>query len=63
MAEKMIICQKCQKELVLAKVNLSYLGHSFSANLLKCPNCNEVYIPEDLVKNRIAEVEKELEDK
>lgn len=61
--EKAVICQKCQKELSPAKVYLSYLGHSFSAEILKCPDCGEVYIPEDLVKCRIAEVEKELEDK
>ena len=64
MAEKkVIICQKCQKELVPTKTYLSYLGHSFSADILKCPVCGQVYIPEELVKSRIAEVEKELEDK
>jgi len=64
MAEKKpIICHKCQKELVLAKTYLSYLGHSFSTEMLRCPQCGEVYIPEELVKDRIADVEKQLEDK
>jgi hypothetical protein len=64
MAEnKIIVCYKCQKELVPTKTYLSYLGHSFFADILKCPECGEVYLSEDLVKNRIADVEKQLEDK
>ncbi len=63
MAGKVIICLKCQKELAPAKTYLSYLGHSFSTNILKCPECGQVYIPEELVKGRIAEVEMQLEDK
>lgn len=57
------ICYQCQKELKPMKTYLSYLGHSFSADILKCPECGEVYIPEELVKGRIAEVEMQLEDK
>jgi predicted RNA-binding Zn-ribbon protein involved in translation (DUF1610 family) len=64
MAEnKVYICQKCQKELKPAKTYLSYLEHSFFADILRCPECGEVYIPEELVKGRIAEVEMQLEDK
>jgi predicted RNA-binding Zn-ribbon protein involved in translation (DUF1610 family) len=60
---KVVICFQCQKELQLIKTYLSYLGHSFYADILKCPECGEVYIPEELVKSRIAEVEMQLEDK
>jgi hypothetical protein len=60
---KPVICYNCQKELVPTKTYLSYLGHSFSADILKCPECGEVYIPEELAKSRIAEVEMQLEDK
>ena len=64
MAEKkVIICAKCQKELVPIKTYLSNLEHSFYAEILKCPQCGEVYIPEDLAKGRIADVESQLEDK
>ena len=64
MGEKKVkICFKCQKELKPAKTYLSYLGHSFFADILKCPECGEVYIPEELVKSRISEVEAQLEDK
>ena len=58
-----MICFRCQKKLEPSKVYLSYLGHSFFADLLKCPGCGEVYIPEDLVRRRINEAEKQLEDK
>lgn len=60
---KVIICAKCQKELKPAKTYLSYLGHSFSADILRCPDCGQVYIPEELAKGRIAAVEMQLEDK
>ncbi len=64
MAEKKVfICCKCQKELQPTKTYLSYLGHSFFADILKCSECGQVYIPEELVKSRIAEVEMQLEDK
>jgi hypothetical protein len=64
MAEKKaIICSKCQKELQPTKTYLSYLGHSFFADILRCPECGQVYIPEDLVKSRIADVERQMEDK
>ncbi len=60
---KEIICYKCQKELVMEKVNFSYLGHNFHADILKCPVCGEVYISEALVRGRMTEVEMLMEDK
>jgi hypothetical protein len=64
MAEnKVLICHTCQKELVPTKTFFSYLGHSFYAEILKCPECGEVYIPEELAKGRIAQTEMLLEDK
>jgi len=57
------ICHKCQKEMIPQKTDFSYLGHSFYTDILRCPDCGQVYIPEDLVKGRIAEVEMQLEDK
>jgi len=58
-----MICSLCNLELVPANANFSYLGHSFRSEVPRCPGCGQVYIPEDLVKGRMAEVEKELEDK
>jgi len=50
-------------ELKPEKTYFSYLGHSYYADILKCPGCGEVYIPEELAKGRMSEVETMLEDK
>jgi len=57
------ICANCGQPLVQSKVDVSYLGYSFPVDLLKCPNCGLVLIPEDLATGKMAEVEKTLEDK
>jgi len=61
--EQKLICSICNLELKPANANFSYLGHSFRAEVPRCPGCGQVFIPEELVKGRIAEVEMELEDK
>jgi predicted RNA-binding Zn-ribbon protein involved in translation (DUF1610 family) len=61
--KKMLICNRCRVELEAKKTYFEYLGHSFHADIPRCPECGEVYIPEDLAKGRIAEVEMQLEDK
>ena len=58
-----IICMKCKAELIEDKVNFSYLKHNFDTILLRCPICGQVYIPEALVKGKMNEVEKALEEK
>jgi uncharacterized protein with PIN domain len=58
-----MVCNKCNLELVPTNANFSYLGHSFRAEVPRCPGCGQVFIPEKLAKGRIAEVESELEDK
>ena len=58
-----MICNLCKLELRPANTNFSYLGHSFRVEAPRCPGCGQVYITEELVKGRIAEVEMELEDK
>ncbi len=57
------ICAKCQKELVEEKVKVKYLDGNFEVELLKCPECNHVFISEDLALGKMLEVEKGLEDK
>jgi len=49
--------------MVPQKTDFGYLGHSFYADILACPECGLVLIPEELAKGRIAEVEMQLEDK
>jgi uncharacterized protein (DUF2225 family) len=61
--DKDLICCKCNKKLEPKMTQFTYLGHSFSSELLSCPVCGEVFIDEELVKGRIALVETELEDK
>ena len=58
-----LICCRCNKELVPTQTFFDYLGHNFHTDIRRCPECGEVYIPESLVKGRMAEVEQELEDK
>lgn len=57
------VCADCGEALVPGKVDISYLGNSFPVDLLKCPKCGLVLIPEELALGKMAEVEKALEDK
>ena len=61
--EKKIICSKCNVTLEAGEVKLSYLDNTFPAEILRCPKCKQVFIPEDLVRGRIDELEKTLENK
>ena len=61
--EQKLICNKCDMELTPTNANFSYLGHSFRAEVPRCPGCGQIFLPEELVKGRITEVEMELEDK
>jgi hypothetical protein len=45
------------------KVNIAYLGSMFPVDLLRCPECGMVNVPEELAIVKMAEVEKLLEDK
>ena len=63
MNEEKMICCHCNRELVPKQTFFQYLGHNFHTDILSCPECGEVFIPESLVKGRMAEVEQELEDK
>jgi len=60
---KTLICYKCKVALTPSKTYFDYLGHSFNADMLRCPECGQVFITEDLVKGRMAEVEMMMEDK
>ena len=58
-----LVCGACQVRLAEAKANFDYMSHTFSAEVPRCPKCGQVYLSEELVKGRIAQVEMELEDK
>ena len=61
--EQTLICNLCSVPLEKMHTDFEYLGHSFHADTLRCPQCGQVYLPEELVRGRMAEVEYELEDK
>ncbi len=57
------MCADCNIPLETSKVDVAYLDSAFPVELLKCPNCGLVLITEDLALGRMAEAEKQLEDK
>jgi hypothetical protein len=57
------LCANCNVPLESGKVDVAYLDNAFPVDLLKCPNCGLVLIPEDLALGKMVEVEKQLEDK
>ena len=61
--KRVMMCSRCNVELKPIEANFSYLDHSFRAQVPRCPDCGQVFIPESLAKGRIADVEMELEDK
>jgi Zn-finger nucleic acid-binding protein len=58
-----LLCGVCNVKLVEAKTDFSYMKHTFTAEVPRCPLCGQVYLSAELVKGRIAQVETELEDK
>ncbi len=56
-------CDRCDVFMEPMDATFKYLGRSFKHKILRCPSCGQIYIPEDLAKGRMAEVEKNLEDK
>jgi len=58
-----LVCDKCKLDLVPGSVTVSYLGKSFPVELMKCPGCGIVYVPEDLAMGKMLQVEQALEDK
>jgi uncharacterized Zn finger protein len=56
-------CARCHQALVPAKVVVTYLGHEFPVELLRCPGCGKVHVPEALATGKMLQVEELLEDK
>ncbi len=57
------VCVKCNLPLVSGQVMAAYLDSAYPVELLKCPQCGLVLIPEELALGKMVEVEKTLEDK
>jgi len=58
-----LYCDRCDTALIEQKTHFTYLGHAFQTVLPRCPKCGQVYIDEEIVKGRMAQVEMDLEDK
>lgn len=56
-------CAPCNQDLQPDKVTVTYMGSSFTVELMVCPGCGQVLIPEDLALGKMHEVEQLLEDK
>lgn len=57
------ICAKCNCPVEEGPIKAMYLSGVFDVDLLRCPNCKNVLVPEDLALGQMLEVEKGLEDK
>ncbi len=58
-----LVCKKCQQEMTMGKVTVSYMGAKFPIELLRCPSCGLIYVPESLATGKMEQVEQSLEDK
>jgi RNase P subunit RPR2 len=56
-------CKKCGVLLVKGSATFSYLDNAFPVELPVCPGCGFIYVPEDLARGKVLDVERELEDK
>jgi hypothetical protein len=62
-AESSILCAKHRVPLEEGKINVTYQGHTYPVDVLRCPICGQALIPEELAKGRMLEVEQTLEEK
>jgi uncharacterized protein with PIN domain len=58
-----LICDRCKVEMQLMEAQFMSLKRSFRHKIPRCPQCGQVYIPEELARGRMHEVETALEDK
>lgn len=58
-----LICERCQVDLEEKEVEFTYLNRAFRHKVPRCPECGQVFIPEELARGRISQVETLLEDK
>jgi uncharacterized Zn finger protein len=58
-----LVCDLCGLPLKPVQTEFKYMGSVFHAELPACESCGQVYVPYELAKGRIREVETELEDK
>lgn len=57
------LCANCNLPLQAGQVTVAYLSNAYPVDLLRCPRCGLVFVPEELALGKMAEVERALEDK
>ena len=62
-ADGVLICEHCDAGMKEMEAEFSYLNRSFRHKVMRCPVCGLAYIPEELARGRMREVEMALEDK
>ena len=62
-SNRKLICSKCTCPLEEIETQFTYLDRKFRHKVLRCPECGQVYIPEELAKGKMAQLEKSLEEK
>jgi hypothetical protein len=56
-------CHGCSRPLQPTMVNVTYLNSVFTVELMTCPQCGLILVPEKLAVGKMLEVEQLLEDK
>lgn len=56
-------CAECDCELEIKQIFIDYLGHAFPTDLPVCPKCGQVFLPEELVLNKMYDIEQQMEEK
>jgi hypothetical protein len=56
-------CHRCQCDLVVGPVSVTYMTNRFTTDLPYCPTCKKVLITERVATGKMAKVEQILEDK
>jgi hypothetical protein len=62
-AQPVVLCAAHQVPLEPGKVDVTYQGHTFPVDTLRCPICGLALIPEEMAKGRMRRVEQSLEEK
>lgn len=58
-----LVCARCGVGLKEKEISFSYLDHRFTHTLPACPSCGQVFLSEELVNGRVADLEKVFEEK
>ncbi len=56
-------CAGCSHPLQPTQVNVTYMNSVFNVELMACPECGVILVPEKLAVGKMLEVEQLLEDK